>query len=132
MAKLTDAMKEIINTQLGWIATVKEDGTPNIGPKRSCRIYDDQTLVFNENTGGEIMKNIKRGSKVAIGYANWEKLDGYRFTGTAEVYTEGKYYDEAVEWAKGKMGVPKAAVVFHIEEIYTLRSGATAGTKITE
>lgn len=132
MAKLTDAMKEIITTQLGWIATVKEDGTPNIGPKRSCRIYDDQTLIFNENTAGEIMKNIKRGSKVAIGYANWEKLDGYRFTGTAEVHTEGKYYDEAVEWAKGKMGVPKAAVIFHIEEIYTLRSGATAGTKITE
>ena len=78
------------------------------------------------------MRNIKRGSKVAIGYANWEKLDGYRFTGTAEVHTEGKYYDEAVEWAKGKMGVPKAAVIFHIEEIYTLRSGATTGTKITE
>lgn len=132
MAKLTDAMKEIITTQLAWVATVKEDGIPNIGPKRSCRIYDDETLIFNENTAGEIMKNIKRGSKVAIGYANWEKLDGYRFIGTAEVHTEGKYYDEAVAWAVGKMGVPKAAVVFHIEEIYTLKSGATAGTKVSE
>ena len=43
---------------------------------------------------------------------------------------EGNYYDEAVAWAQGKMGVPKAAVVFHIEEVYTLKSGPTAGTRI--
>ena len=67
MAKLTDAIKELImeplnpkawTAQLGWIATVREDGAPNIGPKRSCRIYDDSTLIWNENTAGEIMKDI--------------------------------------------------------------------------
>jgi len=127
MAKLTDAIKDLIlnpvkegawTAQLGWIATVREDGAPNLGPKRSCRIYDDATLVWNENTAGEIMKDIERGSKVAIAFANWDKLDGYRFVGTAEVHKEGK------------MGVPKAAVVFHIEEVYTLKSGPTAGTRI--
>ena len=141
MAKLTDAIKDLIlnpvkegawTAQLGWIATVREDGAPNLGPKRSCRIYDDATLVWNENTAGEIMKDIERGSKVAIAFANWDKLDGYRFVGTAEVHKEGKYYDEAVEWAQGKMGVPKAAVVFHIEEVYTLKSGPTAGKRIDE
>jgi len=76
------------------------------------------------------MKDIERGSKVAVAFANWDKLDGYRFVGTAEVHKEGKYYDEVVEWAKGKMGVPKAAIVFHIEEVYTLKSGPTAGTRI--
>ncbi|WP_338952724.1 pyridoxamine 5'-phosphate oxidase family protein [Fusobacterium nucleatum] len=139
MAKLTDAIKDLIlnpvkegawTAQLGWIATVREDGAPNIGPKRSCRIYDDTTLIWNENTAGEIMKDIERGSKVAVAFANWDKLDGYRFVGTAEVHKEGKYYDEVVEWAKGKMGTPKAAVVFHIEEVYTLKSGPNAGTRI--
>lgn len=29
----------------------KRGRTPNIGPKRSCRVYDDETLIiFNENT----------------------------------------------------------------------------------
>ena len=82
MAKLTDAIKELIlnptkegawTAQLGWIATVREDGAPNIGPKRSCRIYDDSTLIWNENTAGEIMKDIERGSKVAVAFANWDK-----------------------------------------------------------
>ena len=141
MAKLTDAIKELImeplnpkawTAQLGWIATVREDGAPNIGPKRSCRIYDDSTLILNENTAGEIMKDIERGSKVAVAFANWDKLDGYRFVGTAEVHKEGKYYDEVKAWAEGKMGVPKAAVVFHIEEVYTLKSGPSAGTRVDQ
>lgn len=137
MAKLTEEMKALLEPINGFskelcvIATVREDGVPNIGPKRTCRVYDDETLIFNENTAGEIMKNIKRGSKVAVAVIDRPKLDGYRFIGTAEVHESGKYFDECVKWAEGKLGAPKAAVVIKIEEIYTLKSGAKAGTRIS-
>lgn len=130
MSKLTDAMKEIIEKQLAYVSTVSNEGMPNIGPKRSMRILDENTLIYNENTGKQTMNNILANGKVAVAYADWAKLDGYRFVGKAEVFTEGKYYDEAVEWAKGKMGAPKAAVIIHIQDVYTLRSGATAGDKL--
>ncbi|KDE73355.1 hypothetical protein FUSO7_06780 [Fusobacterium necrophorum BFTR-2] len=130
MSKLTDAMKEIIEKQLAYVSTVSNEGMPNIGPKRSMRILDENTLIYNENTGKQTMNNILANGKVVVAYADWAKLDGYRFVGKAEVFTEGKYYDEAVEWAKGKMGAPKAAVIIHIEDVYTLRSGATAGDKL--
>lgn len=130
MSKLTDAMKEIIEKQLAYVSTVSNEGMPNIGPKRSMRILDENTLIYNENTGKQTMNNILANGKVAVAYADWAKLDGYRFVGKAEVFTEGKYYDEAIEWAKGKMGAPKAAVIIHIEDVYTLRSGATAGDKL--
>lgn len=130
MGKLTEEMKDMMGKQLAYVSTVSNEGMPNIGPKRSMRILDDNTLVYNENTGKQTMTNILENGKVAIAYADWAKLDGYRFVGKAEVFTEGKYYDDAVEWAKGKMGAPKAAVVIHIEKVYTLRSGATAGDKI--
>ncbi|AYZ74651.1 pyridoxamine 5'-phosphate oxidase [Fusobacterium necrophorum] len=130
MSKLTDAMKEIIEKQLAYVSTVSNEGMPNIGPKRSMRILDENTLIYNENTGKQTMNNILANGKVAVAYADWAKLDGYRFVGKAEVFTEGKYYDEAVDWAKGKMGAPKAAVIIHIEDVYTLRSGATAGDKL--
>ncbi|KDE61468.1 hypothetical protein FUSO4_11855, partial [Fusobacterium necrophorum DJ-1] len=113
-----------------YVSTVSNEGMPNIGPKRSMRILDENTLIYNENTGKQTMNNILANGKVAVAYADWAKLDGYRFVGKAEVFTEGKYYDEAVEWAKGKMGAPKAAVIIHIEDVYTLRSGATAGDKL--
>lgn len=130
MGKLTEEMKDMIGKQLAYVSTVSNEGMPNVGPKRSMRILDDNTLVYNENTGKQTMKNILENAKVAVAYADWAKLDGYRFVGKAEVFTEGKYYDDAVEWAKGKMGAPKAAVIIHIEEVYTLKSGATAGDKI--
>lgn len=128
MAKLTDEMKELMSKQLAYIATVSSDGMPNIGPKRTMRIVDDSTLMYNENTGKQTMQNIKDNARVAIAYVDWENLDGYRFVGKAEIFTEGKIFDEAVEWAKGK--VPKAVVLIHIEEIDTLKIGATAGTKL--
>ena len=128
MAKLTDEMKALMAKQLAYVASVSSDGMPNIGPKRTMRIYDDSTLVYNENTGKRTMENIKANSRIAVAYVDWEKLDGYRFVGRTEVFTEGKLFDEAVEWAKGK--VPKAVVLIHIEEIYTLKIGPTAGTKL--
>ena len=128
MAKLTDEMKALMAKQLAYVASVSGDGMPNIGPKRSMRIYDDSTLVYNENTGKKTMENIKANGRVAVAYVDWEKLDGYRFVGKAEVITEGKIFDDATEWAKGKP--PKATVLIHIEEIYTLKTGPTAGTKL--
>ena len=130
MAKLTNEMKEMFSVQLPIIATVNEDGTANVGPKRSGRIYDDETIVFNENTSGRTQKNIERTGNATIIVIDREKLDGYRFVGKATVYTEGKYYEEAKAWAEGKMGVPKAVTVFKIERIDTLKSGPTAGTQL--
>lgn len=128
MAKLTDEMKELMSSQLAYIATVSAEGMPNVGPKRTMRIYDDSTLIFNENTGGQTLYNLRFNKRASVAYVNWQKLDGYRFVGKAEILTEGKVFDEATEWAKGK--APKAAVLIHIEEIHTLKSGPTAGTRL--
>ena len=128
MAKLTGEMKELMKDQLAYIATVSAEGLPNVGPKRTMRIYDDSTLIYNENTGGQTLCNLRFNKRASVAYVNWEKLDGYRFVGKAEIVTEGKVFDEATEWAKGK--APKAAVLIHIEEIPTLKSGPTAGTKL--
>lgn len=130
MAKLTQEMKDMFAVQLPIIATVNEDGTPNVGPKRSARLLDDETIIFNENTSGRTQKNIERSGDITIIVVDREHLDGYRFVGKAQVYTSGEYYEGAVKWAEGKMGVPKAAIVMKIEKAYTLKSGPTAGTEI--
>ena len=45
MAKLTQEMKDLIGAQQCFVATVNPDGTPNIGPKRSTRVLDDDHLA---------------------------------------------------------------------------------------
>lgn len=133
MNTLDDTMKSFLATQLPIQATVSKVGLPDIGPKRSLRVYDDNTLIYNENTGGQTLQNIRDGSKMAIAVIDREALDGYRFIGRPEIFGDGAPYKNALAFAEGAgMKPPKCAVLFHIEEIYTLKSGPTAGNKLTE
>ncbi len=131
MAKLTQEMKEMILTQQCFHATVSTNGIPNNAPKRSTRIFDLETLVYNEGTGGTTYKNILDGSKVSVAVVNREVLDGYRFLGTPEVFTSGDVYEQAAQMSiNAGMPRPKAVVLIHIEEIHTLKPGPGAGKRI--
>lgn len=82
MNELNDDMKKMLAKQLPVQATSSPSGVPDIGPKRSLRLYDDRTLIYNENTGGQTLQNIREGSKMAVVVIDREALDGYRFVGT--------------------------------------------------
>lgn len=125
---LTPKMKEFIENQLAWVSTVDNEGNPNLGPKRSTRVFDENHLIFNENTMGHHAANIEANGKIVVAYANWEKLQGIRFIGKAKLYRDGEIFAAATEWAKGKMGPPKGAVVIEIERIENIASGPKAGT----
>ncbi|HEX7583562.1 MAG TPA: pyridoxamine 5'-phosphate oxidase family protein [Prolixibacteraceae bacterium] len=131
MAQLTQEMKEMILTQQCFLATVSKEGVPNNAPKRSTRVFNDETLIFSEGTGGTTYKNILDGSKVAVAVVNREILDGYRFLGTPEVLTEGEIYDKSAEMSqKAGMPKPKAVILIHIDEIHSLKPGPMAGKRI--
>jgi len=132
MNTLDDAMKAMLSKQLPIQSTVSKDGVPDIGPKRSLRFYDDNTLIFNENTGGQTLQNIRDGSRIAVAIVDREALDGYRFIGKPEIFSEGTPpYANAVAFAeKAGVKLPKFAVLVHIESIYTLSPGAKAGKKL--
>ena len=131
MSQLTPEMKEMIMTQQCFHATVSKDGIPNNAPKRSTRVFDDETLIFSEGTGGRTYQNMLDGSKVAVAVVNREILDGYRFVGTPEVLTNGHIYEKSAEMSlKAGMPKPRAVVLIHIEEIHSLKPGPMAGKKI--
>lgn len=131
MAQLTLEMKEMIGTQQCFLATVSKEGVPNNAPKRSTRVFNDETLMFSEGTGGNTYKNILDGSRVAVAVVNREILDGYRFLGTPKVLTEGEIYEKSAEMSlKAGMPKPKAVILIHIDEIHSLKPGPMAGKKI--
>lgn len=131
MAKLSQEMKEMVAAQQCFIATVNEDGTPNVAPKRSTRVLSDESLIFTEGTGGATYANIKRGSKVSVAVVNRDVIDGYRFIGEASLLDSGELY-EAAAAASVKMGRPKpfAVAVINISEIHSLKPGPGAGKKM--
>jgi uncharacterized protein len=131
MAKLTEEMKEMIKYQQCFHATVSKEGVPNNAPKRSTRVFDEETLLFSEGTGGTTLKNILDGSKVSVAVVNRETIDGYRFLGTPKVITEGEIFEKSVEMSqKAGLPKPKAVILIHIDEIHSLKPGPMAGKKI--
>jgi len=131
MSQLTPEMKDMITTQQCFHATVSKDGIPNNAPKRSTRVFNDETLMFSEGTGGITWQNILDGSKIAVAVVNRDILDGYRFIGTPEVITDGEIYEKSAEMSlKAGMPKPKAVILIHIEEIHSLKPGPMAGKKI--
>ncbi len=121
MAKLTQEMKDLIAAQQCFIATVNPDGTPNIGPKRSTRVLDDEHIGFNEVTANQTWKNVQNGSKVAIAVVDREKLKGFRFVGSPEIVSSGPIFEQSVANAQ-KMGIraPQAVIRVKIDKIFNL------------
>ena len=47
MGILTDDMKRVVRQQrMGFMATVCPDGSPNLSPKGTATVWDDDHLVF--------------------------------------------------------------------------------------
>ncbi len=131
MSQLTPEMKEMVMSQQCFHATVSKDGIPNNAPKRSTRVFDDETLIFTEGTGGQTYKNIIDGSTDVVAVVNRDTIEGFRFIGTPEILTSGDIYDQSAEMSlKAGMPKPKAVILIHINEIQSLKPGPLAGKKI--
>ena len=102
MATLTQEMKDMIASQQCFVATCNKSGIPNAAPKRSTRVLNNNSVDFNEGTGGITYKNIKEGSKVSVAVVNREVLDGYRFLGTPEIITQGRHMIRQPKWHAGR------------------------------
>ncbi|UXM95917.1 pyridoxamine 5'-phosphate oxidase family protein [Bartonella sp. HY329] len=129
---LNDDMKNMLAKQLPIQATTSKAGIPDIGPKRSLRVFDDNSLIYNETTGGQTLQNLIDGSKIAVAVIDREALDGYRFIGRAEIFDDGEVWEQAKAYAIEKgLKEPRCAVLIHIEAVFSLRAGASAGQKIS-
>jgi predicted pyridoxine 5'-phosphate oxidase superfamily flavin-nucleotide-binding protein len=131
MAKLTSEMKAMFEQQLAVIATASTAGIPNIGPKGSMVVVDDETLAYSEGTNGKTLKNIQENPNVAVMVVDRDKADGYQVKGTAELLSEGDFFEQmARRQEERKRPRPKNVVKIRVEEIYSVKPGMTA-QKIT-
>lgn len=90
MAILTEDMKRVVREQgLGFYATVCEDGSPNLSPKGTTRVWDDDHLFFADIRSPQTVANIRRGSLVEINVVDPFVRKGYRFKGPAVVHDPG-------------------------------------------
>ena len=74
MAKLTQEMKDMIGSQLNYLATADENGNPQVGPKGTMRVFDDEHLIYNEETGHHAWHNLNATRKAAVATVDRSQL----------------------------------------------------------
>ena len=90
MGILTDDMKRLIrDVRLGFHATVSEDGSPNISPKGTTAVWDDDHLFFADIRSPQTVDNVRRGSEVEVNVVDPFLRKGFRFKGPAVVHERG-------------------------------------------
>jgi predicted pyridoxine 5'-phosphate oxidase superfamily flavin-nucleotide-binding protein len=120
-------MKRLLDEQrLGFVATVCPDGTPNLSPKGTTAVWDDDRLVFADIHSPGTIANLRHNPSVEVNVVDPFARTGYRFKGTAAVYTEGAEYDAGVAFyrERGSRAEIRAIVLIRIEQAAPLISPA--------
>src|ERR1700742_4018917 len=85
MIEITADMEAIVKQAiLSFVATVNEDGTPNLSPKASLTIRDG-VLYFADIASPRTIQNLRRNSVVEINVVDIFQRRGYRFRGRAAI-----------------------------------------------
>jgi predicted pyridoxine 5'-phosphate oxidase superfamily flavin-nucleotide-binding protein len=109
MIKMTTLMRDLLRTAHDekvpcLVATASKDGEPQLSPRGSIAVYDDDTLSFWEYSFKKTYQNVRENPKVAIYYRNVARAKeipyraaALRFYGTARIYASGPERDRAWE-----------------------------------
>ncbi len=129
MATITDDMRRIIEgALLSFAATVNADGTPNLSPKSSLVVYDDDHLAFANIASPGTIANLARDPAVEINTVDVFARRGYRFKGTARLELPGsEAFDFVAEpfWEENGDQFPVSEVaVVHVRRALPVLSPA--------
>lgn len=130
MGILTDDMKRIVSEQrLGFVATVCADGTPNVSPKGTMRVLDDDHIAFADIRSPQTIRNLRANPAVEVNIVDQFVRKGYRFKGTAEVVADGERYDELLRSYRADsphltQQRVRAIVVIHVTKALAVTSPA--------
>jgi uncharacterized protein len=101
MGILTADMKRVVDEQrLGFVATVCPDGTPNLSPKGTTAVWDDDHLVFADIRSPGTIANLRQNPAVEVNVVDPFVRKGYRFKGVASVLESGALYEQAIAFYK--------------------------------
>jgi len=119
MGILTEDMKRVITEQrLGFVATVDADGTPNLSPKGTMVVLDDDHILFGDLRSPGTIGNLRANPAVEVNFVDPFARTGYRFKGTAAYVARddadfGDLYALFAHWgalAEGLKGIVRITV----------------------
>lgn len=88
MIKMTDLMRNLLRSALAdgapcLVGTVSPDGKPQISPKGSIAVFDDETLCYWERSLRTAYAHIAENPNVVVYYRNFARASEMPFRGGA-------------------------------------------------
>ena len=99
------------------LATVSQDGTPNIIYATCVGAFGDDRLVVADNYFDKTRRNLLAGSKGSILFRS-KKGKAYQVKGTLEYHKDGEVFDHMKTWNPSQHP-GHAAAALSIEEVYS-------------
>lgn len=127
--RLTEDMQRVVREQaLGFVATVRADGTPALSPKGTTSVWDDEHLVFLHIHSEGTVANLATNPNVEVNVVDPIRRKGYRFAGHAETLSEGARFEEVLGRFERERGTDrrrvKAAVLIEVTAAHEVISPA--------
>jgi predicted pyridoxine 5'-phosphate oxidase superfamily flavin-nucleotide-binding protein len=127
MGILTYDMKRIVREQrLGYVATVCPDGTPNLSPKGTTAVWDDDHLMFADIRSPQSVQNIEQNPSVEVNVVDPLVRKGYRFKGQGDVHRSGDVFQRGCQIYRdaGVISEIRAVVLIRVDRALPLLSPA--------
>ena len=94
MKQISENVKKFLSTQkLGYVATVSENGIPNLSPKGTIIAWDENTLAFADIRSPNTIKNLEKNANLEINVVDPLLRKGFRFKGQGIIIKNGETYE---------------------------------------
>jgi len=129
MGILTADMQRLVEAELGFVATVCPDGTPNLSPKGTIAVWDDDHLVFADVRSPGTVENLRSNPSIEVNVVDQLVRKGYRFKGTGTVHTDDDVFERGVAFydARGTVNAReriRGIVIVEVERALAVTSPA--------
>jgi hypothetical protein len=133
MASIPKHVQEFFPGKMAWVATATREGVPNVTPKGTVRVMDDQHVIFADLFSLKTRQNLEQNPRVAVTVIDPATAKGYQIKGTAELVTSGPLYDQMAAQLKASspsLPPPKYVVKIAVDSVYDQSVGPDAGKQI--
>lgn len=133
MVSIPKHVQDFLPGKLAWVATASRDGIPNVTPKGSLKLLDEQHVLFADLFSLKTGRNLLENKNVAVTVVDPGTGKGYQIKGTAEIIDSGELFEET---SKQMKAVQKALPPVHhvvaitVEAVFDQSVGPDAGKQI--
>ena len=136
MPIITPDMRAVVQSaHLCFAATVTPDGRPNLSPKGTIRVWDDEHIYFLDIFSPGTRANLESNPYIEVNVVDQLSRRGYRFFGRAKLHRNDDVYREATKRIYGEEGAKypvEAVVLIAVERAEPVVSPGYIHTKTEE